>query len=221
MNRHTTPRPSRLRTLALAALAAVALGASLGCDPAETFGVDDVTRLTIEAQVPVLVHLPSEALPASPVALDLPVVAPLQVDVLGALREAGANAEADLIKQYRQKAERIEVVGLEYEVQEPNGLPYDVEAIELLVGPYTLAPDPQAAFPVGVTLPVPAGRAIATRDVIYAADGLRAVEVMMQPLAFTLYSRTVVHVPADAPVAPNQLTIRLNMKLRVHVDLAR
>ncbi|MCA9543937.1 MAG: hypothetical protein KC613_06085 [Myxococcales bacterium] len=197
------------------------VGLLFGCNPAETFGVDEVTRMEVTAEVPVLLHLPGDALPGLPADRTLPVVAPLQVDVLQSLREAGAVAEADLIKAHRQKAERIEVLSVEYEILEPNNLPYDLEPIALGVGPYTPAPDPETAFPIGSTMPVPAGRAIAARELAYAPEGLKTAGVLVQPLAFTLYGQTRVHVPADTPVPPNQVTVRLSMKVRVHLDLAR
>jgi hypothetical protein len=190
------------------------------CDPGETFGLDDVTRLEVEAIMPAAVVLPGADLPALPMDAVIPVRAVIPIDVLQSMREAGAGAQADLIKRYRDKAEHIEIEAMLYEVMEPNGMPVDIDPVELSMVPVG-ATSQAEGFPLGVTVPVPAGTSIATRELTYHPGGLEAAEVVLQPLQFTLLARTRVHVPANTRIEANRMLVRVRFKVRVHIDLGR
>lgn len=207
---------TRVQWLAWAAL----LVGLWGCDPAETFGLDDVTRLEVEATLPAQIVLPEVEVPALPVDTVLPVQAVIPIDVLASMRESGAVAQADLIKQHRDKAEHIQVESMHYEVVEPNGMPVAIEPVELAMVPFGVAIEPGAGYPVGVTVPVPAQTSIATRELTYHEGGKAAAEVLIQPLQFTLLARTRVHVPKDTPIPANRMLVRVKFKVRVHIDLA-
>ncbi len=195
-----------------------ALLLSLSLLSCQELGFQEVTRFEMEAEIPVVFRLPEQEIPASPVELNIPIQASLELDLLETLRQEGRGDEAQALEENRDRILAVTLRKLEYEVS-PNGIPADLGIVQLRMAP-TESPDPfKEAWPLGSTIAIPAGRNIAARELLYEEGALLRAAPLLEALRFILVADTDLHLPTDAPVEPRRLLIRLRLKLDVLFNL--
>lgn len=179
---------------------------------------DSLGEFEVEAEVPLIVRLPPEGLPPAPDGLEQTVRVTLPVDFVQTLREQGRGAEADTLAGEKNRVEAVELVSVRYEVPAPNGFPGDIEPIALALAPE--GDDRGAgARPLGRTLAVPGGRAMAERELTYAPDALDHATPMVERMRFVLVADARVRVPPDMAVEPSGFGLRLRMRVRITASL--
>ena len=200
--------------LAPALLAPVLLAVPLAACGDDPFGFEEATRFDFEAEVPITLRLPPQALPAAPVDLKVPLSVRVPFDVVAELRAQGYEKEADALKENKSRLERVELRAVDYEVPYPN-------LVAASLGPLAVAFGDDAApdAPLGRTVAIPAGKAIATREVDYAEGGLDAAGAMLHNLNFVLAARGEVSVPAGEAVEAETVVIQLRLHLWFEASL--
>lgn len=201
-------------TLALALALAFA-----GCG--EVFSVDDVARLEVEAEVPVAVHLPPSPSPPLPAPEVRGFTVAVPIDFEQVLREQGRDADADRLLEHADSVEAVVLRKIEYEVPEPNDLVASLSAIELYMAPFETRSPGVNARSLGRTLRIPALRSLATRELDYAGTALADGSEMMSALRFSLIAVGTLDIPKDRAIVAQALTLRLRMKVRLRVNLAK
>ncbi|MBU0553654.1 hypothetical protein KKF91_04340 [Myxococcota bacterium] len=205
---HAHQIPQRLAPLLLALL--------LSCG--EDFGAGEVSRFEMEVEVPLIMRLPPEDTPASPIALALDINAPMEMSLLDTLRAQGQADQAQMLEAQMDRIISVDLRQIRYEVA-PNGVEADVDEIYLRMAPWGSADLEAEAWALGRTVAIPAGRTIAERELSYVEGALRKAGPEIRTLRFILVAQTRVRLPAETPLYARRLLLRLRLKLLVRFDL--
>lgn len=209
----------RGRILGPALITAIAI-AAVGCDATlDALGADEATRLTIDADVPILVRVPPEALDPAPVPVRRTVVVPVRMDLPARLREMGRTEDAETLEAEQDRIQGVVLREVEYEVADPNLLPAAVGPVTVYVAGADADELDGSARALGTTVPVPPRRAIATRELEYVDGGREAAADFLETLRFTVFADTPIEVDAGAQVPAGALVLRLTFKVRVRLDI--
>lgn len=215
-----TASAPRRRWTRRACVLAVALGAS-GCGfVSDKFGFDEVTRLTIEASVPVTIRLPPEDLPPANADFSQAVTLPVQVDVVEKLREMNRADDARTLEGNKGKIREVVLQAVEYEVREPNRLPASVDPVVFYIAPFDTETPDLTAKALGETVEVPEESAIASRELLYTSTGRADAAALLETLRFSVLLDTAFTVRQDRPIYAHALVLKLRLHLLITLDVA-
>ena len=193
----------------------------MGCEfLSEKFGIDEVTRFAVDAEIPVTIRLPPRDLPGSPEAYSQALRVAIQVDVLQSLRDKGRDDDADLIEANYGKIDQVILHEVEYEIPDPNNVGADIAPLVVFFGPHGTEEPGVSARELGRTVEVPAFEPIARREMEYAATGLADASKIVGALKFAVLLDTEVGVPRDVAVPRDALVVKLRLHVTIEADIA-
>ena len=211
----------RLGPWTLGWLAFVALSTLSGCDfLVDKFGLDEVTRVAVDVEVPVTVRLPPRSLPGAPRDYSAALTVGVQVDVIQALRDKKRHDDADLLEENQHKIQEVILNKVEYEVREPNHLEPDVNQVVVYIAPIETKRLEPVARELGRTNVIKGGIAAPPREMEYAAMGLADASDLIKQLRFAVLIDMEVDVPRDVAVDAEALILKLRLYVKLVADVA-